>query len=44
VTVQRLAAIDMYGTKGTTRRRRIILVEFVVLALRDTLTRRPGSG
>ena len=30
MTVRRLAAIDMYGTRGTVRRRRIILVEFVV--------------
>jgi len=29
VNVRRLAAIDMYGTRGTTRRRRIILAEFV---------------
>jgi hypothetical protein len=29
VDVRRLAAIDMYGTRGTTRRRRIILAEFV---------------
>jgi hypothetical protein len=28
--VRRLAAIDMYGAKGTTRRRRIILAEFIV--------------
>ena len=28
--VRRLAAIDMWGTRGTTRRRRIILAEFVV--------------
>lgn len=27
--VRRLAAIDMYGTRGTVRRRRIILVEFL---------------
>lgn len=26
---RRLAAVDMYGTRGTLRRRRIILVEFV---------------
>jgi hypothetical protein len=31
--VRRLAAIDMYGTRGTTRRRRIILAEFVLGAL-----------
>jgi DNA-binding HxlR family transcriptional regulator len=29
VTVRRLAAIDMFGTRGTVRRRRIILVEFL---------------
>jgi hypothetical protein len=29
VNVRRLAAIDMYGAQGTTRRRRIILAEFV---------------
>jgi hypothetical protein len=29
MNVRRLAAIDMYGTQGTTRRRRIILAEFV---------------
>jgi hypothetical protein len=29
VNVRRLAAIDMYGTRGTTRRRRVILAEFV---------------
>jgi hypothetical protein len=28
--VRRLAAIDMWGTRGTLRRRRIILVEFVI--------------
>jgi len=28
VDVRRLAAIDMYGTQGTRRRRRIILAEF----------------
>ena len=27
---RRLAAVDMYGTRGTLRRRRIILFEFVV--------------
>lgn len=27
--VRRLAAIDMYGTRGTLRRRRIILTEFI---------------
>lgn len=30
MNVRRLAAIDMHGTGGTTRRRRIILAEFVV--------------
>src|SRR5262249_18641564 len=30
MNVRRLAAIDMYGTRGTTRRRRIILTEFLV--------------
>lgn len=30
MSVRRLAAIDMYGTRGTARRRRIILAEFVV--------------
>ena len=29
MNVRRLAAIDMYGAQGTTRRRRIILAEFV---------------
>lgn len=29
VNVRRLAAIDMYGTQGPMRRRRIVLVEFV---------------
>jgi hypothetical protein len=29
VNVKRLAAIDMHGARGTTRRRRIILAEFV---------------
>jgi hypothetical protein len=28
--VRRLAAIDMYGARGTVRRRRIILAEFVL--------------
>ena len=28
MNVRRLAAIDMYGARGTTRRRRIILAEF----------------
>src|SRR5215472_4197024 len=30
VNVRRLAAIDMYGTRGTPRRRRIILAEFTI--------------
>jgi hypothetical protein len=30
MNVRRLAAIDMYGTRGTTRRRRIIMTEFLV--------------
>jgi hypothetical protein len=30
MNVRRLAAIDMYGTRGTIRRRRIILAEFLV--------------
>ncbi|MCG5440767.1 hypothetical protein [Micromonospora foliorum] len=30
VNVRRLAAVDMYGSRGTTRRRRIILAEFLV--------------
>ena len=29
MNVRRLAAIDMYGLHGTTRRRRIVLAEFV---------------
>ena len=29
MNVRELAAVDMYGGKGTTRRRRIILAEFV---------------
>jgi hypothetical protein len=33
VDVRRLAAIDMYGTRGTMRRRRIILTEFVLGAI-----------
>lgn len=28
VDIKRLAAIDMHGTSGTMRRRRVILVEF----------------
>lgn len=30
VDVRRLAAIDMHGSRGTTRRRRLILAEFVL--------------
>src|SRR5215831_16280337 len=33
VDVRRLAALDMHGSRGTTRRRRIILVEFVAAAV-----------
>ncbi len=33
MNVRRLAAIDMYGTRGTLRRRRIILVEFLAGAV-----------
>ncbi|MBL7552227.1 hypothetical protein I6A60_30840 [Frankia sp. AgB1.9] len=33
MNVRRLAAIDMYGTRGTTRRRRIILTEFILGAV-----------
>jgi hypothetical protein len=31
--VRRLAVVDMYGTRGTQRRRRIILAEFVISCL-----------
>jgi hypothetical protein len=31
--VRRLAAIDMYGRRGSTRRRRLILAEFVLAAI-----------
>ena len=31
--VRRLAAIDMHGTRGTVRRRRIILGEFITAAI-----------
>jgi hypothetical protein len=31
--VKRLAAIDMYGARGTTRRRRIVLAEFAAGAV-----------
>ncbi|MGC5310958.1 hypothetical protein [Micromonospora zamorensis] len=30
MNVRRLAAVDMHGARGTTRRRRIILAEFLV--------------
>ncbi len=33
MNVRRLAAIDMYGARGTSRRRRIILAEFVAAAV-----------
>jgi hypothetical protein len=33
MSVRRLAAIDMYGTKGTLLRRRLVLVEFVAAVL-----------
>jgi hypothetical protein len=33
VDVRRLAAIDMYGIRGTARRRRIILTEFILGAV-----------
>jgi hypothetical protein len=33
MNVRRLAAIDMYGARGTTRRRRIILAEFAAGAV-----------
>jgi hypothetical protein len=29
MNVRQLAAVDMYGIRGTDRRRRVILVEFV---------------
>ena len=32
VNVKRLAALDMYGATGTTRRRRIVLAEFIAAA------------
>lgn len=39
MNVRRLAAIDMYGSRGSMRRRRIIVVEFlVVLALAAALS------
>ena len=34
--VRRLAAVDMWGTRGTTRRRRVILVEFIAGAIAVT--------
>jgi len=33
LSVRRLAAIDMYGTKGKRLRRRLVLVEFVAVVL-----------
>ncbi|HEY3007703.1 MAG TPA: hypothetical protein VGJ63_06490 [Micromonosporaceae bacterium] len=33
MSVRRLAAIDMYGARGTSRRQRIILAEFVIGAI-----------
>ena len=33
MSVRRLAAIDMYGTKGKRLRRRLVLVEFVAVVL-----------
>jgi hypothetical protein len=33
MNVRRLAAIDMYGARGTVRRRRIILAEFLLGAI-----------
>lgn len=33
MTVRQLAAVDMYGARGTLRRRRIILAEFVLGAI-----------
>jgi hypothetical protein len=33
IDVRRLAAADMWGTRGTVRRRRVILVEFVAGAI-----------
>jgi hypothetical protein len=33
VDVKRLAAIDMYGARGTLSRRRIILAEFIIAAV-----------
>jgi hypothetical protein len=33
VNVRRLAAIDMYGARGATRRRRVILAEFIAGAV-----------
>jgi hypothetical protein len=36
IDVRRLAAVDMYGTHGTQRRRRIIVAEFVLGAVVGT--------
>jgi len=50
VTVRRLAAIDMYGLRGSARRRRIVVAEFVAGALLLTgfgiwlLTRASSAG
>jgi hypothetical protein len=50
MNVRRLAAIDMYGTRGTTRRRRIILAEFVLGVIimvafgLGLVSRSPGLG
>lgn len=48
MNVRRLAAIDMYGTRGTARRRRIILAEFlagaVALVAFDTWEQASSSG
>lgn len=40
MNVRRLTAIDMYGTRGTTRRRRIVMAEFIAYAIRLS---RPGA-
>jgi hypothetical protein len=37
VDVRRLAAVDMYGVRGTMLRRRVILAEFVVGAVSGTV-------
>jgi hypothetical protein len=44
VNVKRLAAIDMYGTRGTLRRRRIILAEFTAGALVALTARQQSEG